>query len=144
MPNFKTTILALLTILMLALYAGLVVSLIFQAANCHGTCEVEQRTIFAVNSVQSLVSALVISVLAISKSEHSLNLQFLGIASPQAEKVAIAYVLTWLLVGSAAFVYGQFILPEAQIKMFSILVDVGTAWFGLAIAAAYAYLGIKP
>lgn len=145
MPNFKTTVLAILTFLMLVLYAALVGSIVFKAYQCGGNCaDITQRTSIALNTVQSLVSALVISVLAITKPGHPLTAKFMGIPSPLVEKLAIAYVSTWLVVGGVAFVYGQFFMPETQIKTFSVLVDLGAAWFGLAIAAAYAFLGIEP
>lgn len=148
MSNFKNIIVALLTFLMLALYVYLVTTLLVDAHSCAGDAtkcvDPDSRIAFSLNTVQGLVSALVISVLAISKPGQGLNLGFVGGSSLLVNWLAALYVLVWLLAGGAAYVYGQFHLPTAHVKTFSLLVDLGVSWFGLAIAAAYAYLGIKP
>ncbi len=151
MPGFRTAVLGLLSALMLVLYAWLVTKLAMGAHQCVGvtqasacTFEVTQRFALALNPVQSLVSALVISVLAISKPGQKLNLRFLGETAGWVDSLAMAYVVVWIVAGATAFVYGQFILPDVHVERFALLVNVGSAWFGLAIAAAYAYLGIQP
>jgi len=53
--------------------------------------------------------------------------------------VTAVYLLVWLVAGLAAFLIGLG-RPEAL----PALTNVGQAWFGIAVAAAYAYLGLQP
>ncbi len=96
------------------------------------------------NVIGGLVSALVIAELAVTKPGQAPVARVLaGDASPMTKKVVtavtIAYVLVWLFAGLAAFVQGMYhptVLPA--------LTGVGQSWLGLAVAAAYAYFGLKP
>jgi hypothetical protein len=54
--------------------------------------------------------------------------------------IAWAYVLVWVVVGLVAFVVGTLNHP-GQVQP---LTDLGQAWLGLAVAAAYSYFGVKP
>ena len=58
--------------------------------------------------------------------------------------MAGGYLIVWLLTGASAFLVGILWLDDTVAKNFSVLVNLGSAWFGLAVAAAYAYLGIEP
>ena len=49
------------------------------------------------------------------------------------------YLLVWVLVGLAAYLVGTMWYP-GKLKH---LTDLGQAWLGLAVAAAYAYFGIS-
>jgi hypothetical protein len=51
-----------------------------------------------------------------------------------------AYLLIWVLIGLAAFIVGEMWHPG----VLQPLTDVGLAWIGLAVAAAYAFFGINP
>ena len=53
--------------------------------------------------------------------------------------VTAIYLLVWLVAGLAAFVIG--LLHPGALPA---LTHVGQAWFGIAVAAAYAWLGLKP
>ncbi|HTA66109.1 MAG TPA: hypothetical protein VK753_11440 [Xanthomonadaceae bacterium] len=91
-----------------------------------------------------LVSALVIAELAITRPGETPAVRMLEPhATDKARRrlrlVAIAYLVVWFFAGAAAFLFGlghPLVLPP--------LTGVGQSWFGIAVAAAYAYLGVRP
>jgi hypothetical protein len=95
------------------------------------------------NVIGGLVSALVIAELAITKPGETPAARLLAAdASPRSKSVlqtvTITYILVWLVAGLAAFLKGMYhpqVLPP--------LTSVGQSWLGLAVAAAYAYFGLK-
>lgn len=96
------------------------------------------------NVIAGLVSALVIAELAITQPGQAPVARVLADdASPRArtilKAVTVAYVLVWLIAGLVAFIKGMY-----HPKALPALTSVGQAWLGLAVAAAYAYFGIKP
>lgn len=50
------------------------------------------------------------------------------------------YLLIWVITGLAAFVVGSM----QHDRVLQPLTDLGQSWLGLAVAAGYAYFGIKP
>lgn len=97
------------------------------------------------STVAGLVSALVISELAITNPGDTPARRILG---PDAELrditiltiVVILYLVAWVATGVAAYVVGAMWYPGTLQP----LTDLGQAWLGLAVAAAYAYFGIRP
>jgi len=97
------------------------------------------------SAVGGLVSALVIGVLAITIPGDAPTAHFLpGTLSKRTNAVlkwvTALYLSVWLLTGLTAFIFGTLIHPAALQP----LTDVGQAWLGLAVAAGYSYLEIKP
>lgn len=95
-------------------------------------------------TVGGLVSALVIAELAITKPGETPQSRSLGEnPSEQAKTIlkftTMAYLLVWTLFGLLAFIVGFLQHPN----VLQPLTDVGNSWLGLAVAAAYAYLGIN-
>jgi len=91
-----------------------------------------------------LVSALVIAELAIIRpgeipAARVLEPHPTDKARRRLRVVAIAYLVVWFLAGAAAFVFGL-----GHPKVLPPLTGVGQSWFGIAVAAAYAYLGVRP
>jgi hypothetical protein len=96
-------------------------------------------------TVGGLVSALVIAELAITKPGETPQARSLGKnPSNQAKEIlkftTMAYLMVWTLFGLLAFIIGFLQYPN----VLQPLTDIGQAWLGLAVAAAYSYLGIKP
>ncbi len=94
--------------------------------------------------VGGLVSALVIAELAITKPGEPPVARVLAQDASPASKtvlkvVTVAYVLVWLFTGLAAFLKGMY-----HPKVLPPFTSVGQSWLGLAVAAAYAYFGLKP
>ncbi len=95
-------------------------------------------------TVGGLVSALVIAELAITKPGESPQARSLGQNPSETAKnilkiTTIAYLSVWTLFGLAAFVVGYLLHPN----VLQPLTDIGQSWLGLAVAAAYAYMGIN-
>lgn len=94
--------------------------------------------------VGGLVSALVIAELAITKPGETPAARILDeTLSAQAETIlkitTSLYLLIWTVFGLLAFIVGFLQHPD----VLQPLTDLGQSWLGLAVAAAYAYLGIK-
>src|SRR5205807_1256205 len=99
----------------------------------------------AITTVGGLVSALVISELALTPPGKPPGARLLNKeASPRAAKnvgiVALLYLGAWVVTGIAAFVFGSLLYP-GKVQQ---LTDLGLAWLGLAVSAAYSYLQIQP
>jgi hypothetical protein len=97
------------------------------------------------NTVGGLVSALVIAELAITRPGDAPMARSLAEDSTPGARSALKlvtglYLLTWVLIGLWAYLVGVMWYPSVVAQ----LTDVGQAWLGLAVAAAYAYFGIKP
>lgn len=94
--------------------------------------------------IGGLVSALIIAELAITVPGATPAARMLSAgASPRSESVlkivTVVYMLVWLVAGLVAFMKGLYhptTLPA--------LTSAGQSWLGLAVAAAYAYLGLNP
>jgi hypothetical protein len=105
--------------------------------------------VLVLQTVGGLISALVIAELAVTQPGEPpvvhtaalLDRETLTAGVTQAiTYIAWAYVLVWVVVGLVAFVVGTLNHP-GQVQP---LTDLGQAWLGLAVAAAYSYFGVKP
>ena len=151
----RSLVLALLAICMLLLYAYMIGFLVEHAITCTKDipkCEfsISARLSTVLHTLQGLVSAIVIAILALTPPKQRLNLELFGVpagagvALDIVQLVAVAYLLVWLLAGSSAFLYGTLFLPTGLEPKFQPLLDLGASWFGLAVAASYAFFGLKP
>jgi hypothetical protein len=100
----------------------------------------------AMNLIGGLVSALVIAELAITQPGQSPVALAVGGGAPLGPGldwtitiVIMLYLLVWVLTGLAAYVVGTMWWPGKLQP----LTDLGQAWLGLAVAAAYAYFGLS-
>jgi len=147
----KATFGGVIAVILLGIYVHLlrVAYLIVDCANTSGCTSHKPETFNDVmaqtlSMISGLVSALVIAELAVTKPGEIPAARLLADdASARAKSilkaVTIVYVLVWLIAGLVAFMVGMYhptTLPP--------LTNVGQAWLGLAVAAAYAYFGLKP
>lgn len=98
----------------------------------------------ALSVISGLISALVIAELAVTKSGDApvarlLNKNSSAKAVRIVKIVSVFYILVWMATGLWAFIIGLY-----HPKGLPVLTNLGQAWFGVAVAAAYAYFGIKP
>lgn len=123
-----------------------------RTVNCALTTGCTAHTVDGFNTVMAqylstiggLVSALVVAELAITKPGEVPAARLVAQGASERSKsifkwVTSLYLLVWLLAGVSALLTGMFhptTLPP--------LTSVGQSWFGIAVAASYAYLGIKP
>lgn len=137
-----------IAIVLLGIYAWLIATAagiaLCTAPGCASAAAFNSAMAQALAVVTGLVSALVIAELAVTgtgevPAAHLLRPD----AGPRAKTllrwVTAIYLLVWLVAGLAAFVIGLR-RPDAV----PALTHVGQAWFGIAVAAAYAWLGLKP
>lgn len=99
----------------------------------------------ALSGIGGLVSALVISELAITQPGAAPAARLVGgvgagpVLGLTLKIVTALYLLVWLGAGLAAYVVGTMWYPG----ILQPLSDLGQSWLGIAIAAVYAYLGIN-
>ncbi|HEX5352951.1 MAG TPA: hypothetical protein VFW60_02620 [Rhodanobacteraceae bacterium] len=137
-----------IAIVLLGIYAWLIAAAAHIATCSGGACPLpgafNGSMAQALSVTTGLVSALVVAELAVTRAGEAPAARLLAThAGPRAKSclrwVVMTYLVVWLAAGLAAFVIGLE-RPDAL----PALTNVGQAWFGVAVAAAYAYLGIKP
>ena len=140
-----------IAIILLALYAYATIYSI-QAALClgRGPCtaykpELTDGVVTVLNLVGGLVSALVIAQLAITKPRDTPGASLLAddassITKNMVKVVAVTYVAVWVACGFAALIVGFMKYPDAVPQLNA----AAKSWLGLAVAAAYSYLGLDP
>jgi hypothetical protein len=122
--------------LLLALYVLLVVVGIAYSCSFSG----DMAT--ALPLIAGLVSALVVSELALTQpGEVPSGRSFAAGETDGAvlRTVTTVYIVVWLFCGLASLLYGWF-KPDA----IDAIKTLGKAWLGIAVAAGYAYFGVKP
>ncbi|MEW9571540.1 hypothetical protein ABQJ54_07240 [Rhodanobacter sp. Si-c] len=139
-----------IAVVLLVFYVLLVHSAV-HVVNCVSTSGCTGATVASFNDVKSqamsvlggLVSALIISELAITKPGEAPAARILAAASDRAKNVfrwtTWLYVGAWLVTGAWAFWTGL-----SHPSVLPALTSVGQSWLGLAVASAYAYFGISP
>ena len=100
---------------------------------------------YVATMIGGLVAALVIAKLSITKPGKNPGVMRVtansdGEPNEWVTRLAIAYLVIWLVVGLISLVIGGMVYPNVNQS----LNDLGTTWLGLAVASAYAYFGIKP
>lgn len=149
--DFGKTFGAMLAVILLLLYAVtlafLVVHVISCGAdvNCTTPFVITNGMIFVFTTVSGLVSALVVASLAATEPGTNPSRQWVGEnASESSQKkanyIVAIYLGVWIFAGLTALIVGVMIYPSAN----QTLSDAGTTWLGIAVAAGYAYFGIKP
>ena len=112
---------------------------------CQGyTKDLNEGVITVLNLVGGLVSALVVAELAVTEPGKAPGAS-LAIDIPATSKkvvsiIAILYILVWVFCGVASFVVGYLQHPNVV----PALTAAAKSWFGLAVAAAYSDLGVRP
>ena len=97
-------------------------------------------------TVGGLVSALVVGKLALTPPTDPPALVTAAAKAagtppdPLNVWLTVAFMVVWLLAGLAALVVGVLLYSDVN----KLLGGIGTNWLGLAVAAGYAYFGVKP
>jgi hypothetical protein len=145
-----------IVVFLLGLYVYATVAAIQLATNTSaGTLHESFANILTI--VGGLISALVVTVLAVTPPGDAPGTNLAPAPSAAADLteqqkleaqkkwigyVTIAYIAVWLGCGIAAFVtYLNLDSPDTTAPA---LTSAAKTWFGLAVAAAYSYLGVKP
>ncbi len=149
--NFGKIFGGILAIILLLLYAVTLAFLVVHVINCgaDASCStpipVTTGMVFVFTTVSGLVSALVVASLAATEPGSNPSKQWVGEGASESSKkkadfIVAIYLGVWIFAGLTALIVGVMIYPNAN----QTLSDAGTTWLGIAVAAGYAYFGIKP
>ena len=116
-----------------------------QDTSCAAPFPITTGMVFVLTTVSGLVSALVVASLAVTEPGMNPSGRWLGEDASEGRKKTVNYIVgiylgVWVFAGLTALIVGVMIFPNAN----QTLSDAGTTWLGLAVAAGYAYFGIKP
>jgi hypothetical protein len=133
-----------IAVVLLLLYAITMAVIAWQVVEC-GTKEdcsvtIPEGTTYVLTTVGGLVSALVVAALAATKPGDSPSAIWSETQTSRANFITNIYLGIWVLVGLIALVVGVMLFPDEN----QTIKDAGTTWLGLAVAAGYAYFGIRP
>jgi hypothetical protein len=136
---------AVLSGALLALYAFVLVEAIQFARAATGAKEPTDGAFWILHAIGGLVSALVAAQLAVvPEPGGTTKMRLFVLGGVEADKtattIALVYLFVWLALGFAAVIFGlvRYENPVPE------LADFAKTWIGLALAAVYAYFGIKP
>jgi hypothetical protein len=145
--KYKLIIGGIIAYLLLGLYSGITISVIFKVIECSkdSSCtqvDLHPGLIYVLNTVGGLVSALVVSRMTITVpgSDPAVFRNFADGQSLLVNIIVWCYLIIWTFTGLATLIIGVLIFPETC----KTLSDFGTTWLGLAVAAGYAYFNIDP
>ena len=140
----------LIAVILLGVYVNLIrIAALIVDCSIRSGCDRYPVSIFndqmayTLSTIGGLVSALVIAELAVTKPGDPPGANLLG-GSPSSialftiKSVSVAYLLIWIGAGFWAFMISMY-----HPKVVPALDDLGHAWLGLAVAAAYAYFGLQ-
>jgi len=145
--TFRSAFGAIIVVLLLVLYVLLVrsaISLLDCTPQPACLAQFTDSMALALSSISGLVSAVVIAELALTVPG---NPPFRRLLPDRAGRTALTvlriltvlYLGTWLAVGIWVLV-----ATWQRAEMVPSLTALGRSWLGLAVAAGYAYFGIKP
>jgi hypothetical protein len=141
----------IVAVILLLLYVVAMAFLVTHVVICKGNANcVEPFTIttgmtLILTTIGGMVSALVVATLAITEPGDSPSGRWINMEASAGKKKAVNYLVwiylaVWVVTGLTALIVGVMLYPDAN----QTLSDVGTTWLGVAVAAAYAYFGLKP
>ncbi len=146
-PMLFGLVLALVLLLLYALtMCFMVYSVICTASQaCGSEIPITDGMVFVFTTVGGLVSALVISQLAITPSGEHPAANFVSRDTPESfrqklQAVLTIYLVVWILAGFAALVVGVMLYPGIN----KTLSDAGMTWIGVVLAALYSYFKLTP
>jgi len=145
--NHKLIFGGIIAYMLLLIYGGIAVYIIQQVIYCSNdpSCtnvELHDGLIYVLTTVGGLVSALVVSKMAITApgSDPSVFRYFEEDQPPVINFIVWCYLVIWTIIGLASLITGVLIFPG----ICKTLSAFGTTWLGLAVAAGYSYFNIDP
>ncbi len=136
---------AIIALLLLILYTFTTMLLLNEFLHWFPSISVNDGTISVHTTIGGLISALVISQLAITEPGTNPANRLMTADMSQHTRtivttIAFVYLGVWVVVGVISLLFGVMLFEEAN----QTLSDSGTVWLGTAIAAGYAFFGIQP
>jgi hypothetical protein len=139
----------LIAVFLLILYAYAIVIAISTAWCISTGCahgydkDLNEGIISVLNLVGGLIAALVVAELAVTEPGTVPTGRLVAIQMPTPSSIlkwiATTYLLVWVLCGVAEVLVGYLWYPNVV----PALTASAKSWFGIAVAAAYSYLGVK-
>jgi hypothetical protein len=134
---------SIIVVVLLGLYVYSLIEAIIVAL-CVPEPELNPGVSRTLATVGGLVSALVVAELAVTDPGETPTGRFLAPSGPNGQSsfrsgISVVYVVVWILFGLAGYVVGEMLYPGKV----PALTDFAQAWLGVAVAAGYAYFGIK-
>ncbi len=130
---------ATLVITLLLIYTGVLGLILIRLFTADEYSSPSGIVVSTITTIGGLISALVVAKLAIAEPGTIPSLTGSEKATDIEKWITGLYFGFWGLVGLGCFVIGTFIEDKEPLVN-----EIGTTWFGIAVAAAYAYLGINP
>ena len=142
----KEILLGVIACLLLLIYFFTMGDIILSVLKCDpqaGQYNPGANLVWTVNLLGGLVAGVVIGNLALA-DRGSTPLSQVKVLSEDYGKrlmqtIVWIYIIVWLLIGSAAFYVGVIKYPDISVT----LNEIGKAWLGILVGAAYAWFGIK-
>jgi hypothetical protein len=142
----KEIIMGIISVALLLIYFFLLGKLILAVNSWDtqsGVFTVNSDTIWAINIIGGLISAVVIGNLAMAERGETPDIQVLEMIKAYGaglmRNIVLAYIAIWFLIGAAAFYVGVVRCPD----VFEPLNTMGKSWLGILVGALYAWFGIK-
>jgi len=148
MERFKLVFGGIIAYVLLGFYVYCIVYAVL-AANCvsRGGCvaysaNLPENLVNILTVIGGLVSATVVGELALTKPGSAPGARLLSAkdAGKWVSVLTIFFMMVWLVCGVYSLVVGSLLHPDAV----PALTTAGKSWLGLAVAAAYSYLGVNP
>ncbi|MCE7989150.1 MAG: hypothetical protein DYG89_48975 [Caldilinea sp. CFX5] len=135
---------AIVTFLLLLLYLFTTVLLLNDVYQWF-TLPLTEGTINIHTTVGGLVSALVVTQLAITPPGQSPTRRLVADSASERVRQFYTYIVffylgAWVFIGVVSLIVGVMLYPESNVT----LGNSGTTWLGTAVAAGYSYLQIRP
>jgi hypothetical protein len=136
-------IISFLLLLIYVLTLGSIILSVVKYDPTHGAFVSNLNTVWVVNLIGGIVSAVVVGNLAVSEPGEAPLGQVRAMTNAYGEAimrfVVWTYIIIWLLIGASAFYVGVYKCPD----VFAPLTEIGKSWLGILVGALYAWFGIK-
>lgn len=142
----KEIILGIIAVVLLLIYVftlGRLIVSVYGWDPQAGDFTVNQNTLWVVNLIGGLVSAVVVGNLALAGTggtpDSQVREMMKAYGAGLMKGMVWAYIIMWLLIGAASFYVGVIRCPD----VFEPLNGMGKTWLGILVGALYAWFGIK-
>jgi len=136
-------VIACLLLLFYVLTLGSIILSVVNYDPKNGTFISNLNTIWVVNLIGGIVSAVVVGNLAVSEPGATPLSQVQAMKDAYGERimqfVVWTYIVIWLLIGASAFYVGVYKRPD----VYAPLTEIGKSWLGILVGALYAWFGIQ-
>ena len=144
MKQFFGGIISIIVLIIYVILIGYALWLVFSVPGDDPTTDFTAVMSQALAVIGGLISALIISVLAVNKKGEAIGKHLFRAVTDENLKIKLEslvkiYISIWIVIGLIAFFVSLF-HPE-QVPS---LTTLGQAWLGLAVSASYAYFGLEP